>query len=228
MCLPIYGKAQTVDLLSEASRELITNIEHENFTLILERFEDDGVPNLSMSKGFEFIRIGSDLETILNTLWPRRHFKVSPEIQRHQYHLMLQHLDQKRTDEFLDMVLEEFRADSGFELRRLEEIQFQHCVEIESYEMLSENKFAPDRGVIRSTTYSGETLTLSGFTLEDIMAELSNKSGSIFSLKNHDFPDQTFELSFNLTNLNTIIESLEGYGLSSGECEIEVEVIYIK
>jgi len=223
-----YLEAQTYDLLPEASRELITKIEHEKFTLTLEKFEEDGVPDLSMSKGYEFIRIGNDLETILNTLWPKRIFNICQQIQENKYHFMLQHLDQKRTEEFMETVLEEFLADSGFDINQKHEVQFQYCVEVESHEMLYGYVFKPENGVIRSTTYKGEELTLSGFTLEEIMAEISNRSGSIFSIDNHYFPDQTFEMSINIKNLNTIDHSLSGYGLSSSGCEKKVEVIYLE
>ena len=223
-----YTNAQTADLLPEASRALITKIEHEKFTFTLERFEDEGVHNLSMSKGFEFIRIGSDLQTILNTLWPKTPFVISAVIQKHKYHLMLQHLDQKRTDEFLETVLDEYLAHSGFNIIQRQENQFQFCVEVMPIEKLTDHLFVPDKGVIRSTTYMGDELILSGFNLEDILAELSNISGSKFSMDKSNFADQTYKMSFNVKNLNTIKESLKIYGLSSDGCEKEVEVVYIE
>jgi hypothetical protein len=223
-----YVEAQTTDLLPEASRELITQIDNDFFTFILEKFEEDGVPNLSMSKGFEFIRIGSDLETILNTLWPKFVFDISPAIKKYKYHLTLQHLDQKRTDEFLEKVLKEFLADSGFKIKLNQEIQIHNCVEVEFPDQLNQNLYEPSRGVIRSTTYKGGELTLSGFTLEDIMAVISNESDSIFTLINYDFSDQTFEMSFNVENSETVKESLKGYGLNSSACEREVEVIFFE
>ncbi|KEO74865.1 hypothetical protein [Anditalea andensis] len=220
--------AQSTDLLPESSRELITKIEHENFTLILEKFVDDGIPDLSMSKGFEFIRIGNDLTTILNTLWPGHYFSISNEIQIQKYHLRLHHLDQKRTNEFMETVLDEFLNNSGFQVALHKEILRHYCVEVSTYDMLVKHHFESDRGIIRSTTYLQDCLVFAGYTLHEVLKEVSNHSGHSFSLDLDQFSDQIYELSIDVKHLESIKASLKGYGLSYTECEREVEVIYME
>jgi hypothetical protein len=225
-----YSFGQIDSFPPEAEMKLITLIEHEKFTFRLDKFEKEGVPNLSMSKGKEFIRVGADLPTILKEVWPKQIFEIHPGLLDDNYHLMIQHLDQEATDEFFAMILEEWIKEDGLDMQKKHKNLKVNCVHLSDLTKLSEVRYQPEEGVVKAVTRKSDEITLKGYTLQEVLGIISHESAEIFLVEQNDdnFSAHTYEVSINLMNLSTIRQSLGNYGFIISKCLRPLEVIYME
>lgn len=230
MCAITFPAFAQIDSFPpEAEMKLVTLIKHEKFTFRLDKFEKEGVPNLSMSKGKEFIRVGADLPGILKEVWPKQIFKFHPRLLEDNYHLMIQHLDQEATDDLFIMILEEWLKEEGEKMRKIQENLHVNCVHLSDLTKLSEVRYQPEEGVVKAATRKSDEITLKGYTLQEVLGIISHESAENFFIEQNDdnFSDHTYEVSINLMNLSTIIQSLENYGFIISKCIRPLEVIYM-
>jgi len=222
-----YSFGQIDSFPPEAEMKLITLIEHEKFTFRLDKFEKEGVPNLSMSKGKEFIRVGADLPTILKEVWPKQIFEIHPGLLKDNYHLMIQHLDQEATDEFFAMILEEWIKEDGLDMQKKHKNLKVNCVRIKDLSKLSGLQYKPEEGVVKSASRTRDQVTLKGYTLQEMLGILSHESGEIYMV-DQDVDREAYNFQIDLSSRDNIVKSLKEMGLQVGDCVKKLEVVTIE
>jgi len=211
----------------EAEMKLVSLIEHETFTFKLDKFDKDGVPNLSMSKGKEFIRVGADLPTILKEVWPKHIFEIHPRLLKNKYHLMIQHLDQEATEVFFAMILDEWIKEDGLDMQKSQKDLEVNCVRIKDASKLSDLKYIQESGVVKSAIRTKDQVNLMGYTMKEMLGILSHESGEIF-MADEDDAGESYNFQIDFKSEMSIGSSLQEMGLEASDCVKKLEVITIK
>lgn len=211
----------------EAEMKLITLIENEKFTFKFDKFENEGVPNLSMSKGKEFIRIGADLPTILKEVWPKQIFEIHPRLLENNYHLMIQHLNQEATDKFFLAILDEWIKEDGLDMQKKHKNLTLNCVRTKDLSKLYGLQYKPEEGVVKSASRTRDQVTLKGYTLQEMLGILSHESGEIYMV-DQDVDREVYNFQIDLSSRDNIEKSLKEMGLQVSDCVNKLEVVMIE
>lgn len=219
---PVLGQIDTFP--PEAEMKLVSLIEHEKFTFKLDKFSKEGIPNLSMSKGKEFIRIGADLPTILKEVWPKQIFEIPPRLLNDNYHLMIQHLDHEANDELFSLILDAWIDDDGWLMKKQKKTLKINCVKKSDLAKLSKLTFTPEREVIKMTSRKPDQIILNGYTVEEMLGILSHEYHQIYMYEEVG-SKEFYNFKIDTDSQSDIINSIKKMGFEVEECYKEIDVV---
>lgn len=214
----IFLPSRIIAQTEEAELVLVASQKWGDTEYLLSRFEGDGQVNTSSSSGAGFYISGGTLIEIFDELWPSYEFEIHRKFSNQYFRLEIKST-QDLDEQLLDDIWNSLGESKSFSSEMNSSLRKGSCLEIVDKSLLLRNKYTPINGVVKRDQSRGRNLDLEGYTVSDLVEKLNqSKAGRIF-YEETQVNSATFSFRVDASNLSTISESLEAYGLQLEKCE---------
>jgi|GEM_PF-2029953 len=216
------------DCNNSSQRLVDASYEGVTFSFQLERTEDLGFTKLTaQSSGDGFRQATGELDYVFSQVWGDNQYRMDPKWNGEKFNFTLRFSGREVDIGLFLEVTEEIRQQSGIYFELKEEKMAAQCIQVNDQGALTSHTYRMEGGVLEGLVLSDGMLSAKGMTLDGLVNYLNGlRDEKYYFYEGSDSGKYYFELD--VSNPEKLGRSLNMYGISLENCQVNVNVVEIK